>query len=310
MARRCLRVAAVGSRTGRSAQGEPVGWRACAGALGPGAARAPGPSGRWRRRSVLRTDFPARLASGSCGATRFARCARFAQTQRRKSEVRSALRAPTPRLRCSAPPKSPREARRACGPGPERPGAGAPPDRFALGAAPRPAADGRSGSVGGVPCVVGAVAHEHHDGVDKGAGRAPRARLVRSREAQRHRRRAQRASSIILVATVRAELAQRVSPRQPVMPVQCARLCGACGPADLPGWQGANRSHAGWHGEDSQRCHPGKGAAHKRRIGGHTALTSQGTPAKRGQAPGAPAAHGPRLCAQSQNAPSALEPLT
>ncbi len=45
--------------------------------------------------------------SGSCGATHFARCARFVQTQRRKSEVRSALRAPTPRLRCSAPPKSP-----------------------------------------------------------------------------------------------------------------------------------------------------------------------------------------------------------
>ncbi len=43
---------------------------------------------------------------------------------------------------------------------------------------------------------------------------------VRSREAQQHRRRAQRASSIILAATVRAELAQRaqrVSPRQPVL---------------------------------------------------------------------------------------------
>jgi len=313
----CLRVAAVGSRTGRRARGERVGRRACAGALGPGAARALGQSGRWRRRSALRTDSPPLLAPGSCGATRCARCASSAQTGRRKSEVRSALRAPTPRLRCSAPPKSPRLAQRARRPWPERPGAGAPPNPFASGAAPRPATDGRSGSVSGNRTEDGAVAHEHHDGAGKGAGRAPRARLVRSREAQRHRRRAQRASFIILAATVRAELAQRaqrVSPRQPVMPVQCARLCGACGPADLPGWQGANRSHAGRHGEDSQRCHPGKGAAHRRRIGGHTALTSQGTPVKRGQAPGAPAAHGPRLCTRkhpvSQNAPRALEPLT
>jgi hypothetical protein len=56
---------------------------------------------------------------------------------------------------------------------------------------------------------TGAVARERHDGVGKGAGRRPRARLVRSREAQPHRRRAKRASSIILAAIVRAELAQR-----------------------------------------------------------------------------------------------------
>jgi len=62
---------------------------------------------RWLRRSVLRTDFPALLTPGSCGATHFARCARFVQTQRRKPEVRSALRAPTPGLRCSAPQTAP-----------------------------------------------------------------------------------------------------------------------------------------------------------------------------------------------------------
>jgi len=113
--------------------------------------------------------------------------------------------------------------------------------------ASRTAADCRSGSLGGVRIEAGAASRERRNGAckgaDQGAGRAPRARLVRSREAQRHRRRAQRASSIILAAIVRAELAQRaqrVSPRQPV-----------------------------------------------RRA-------SQGTPAKRGQAPGAPAAPGPR----------------
>ncbi|MFO1301698.1 MAG: hypothetical protein U1F17_15270 [Burkholderiaceae bacterium] len=52
-------------------------------------------------------------------------------------------------------------------------------------------------------------AREHNDGIGKGVGRAPRARLVRSREAQQHRRRAQRASFIMLAAIVRAELAQR-----------------------------------------------------------------------------------------------------
>jgi hypothetical protein len=128
--------------------------------------------------------------SGSCGATRYARCASSAQTGRRKSEVRSALRAPTPRLRCSAPPTSPRPpegARRAYG------GRGACP-------ASRPADDRSSGSVGGVRIEDGALAHEHHDGIGKGADRRVAARLVRSREAQQHRRRAQRASSIILAA--------------------------------------------------------------------------------------------------------------
>src|SRR5690606_24677599 len=78
-----------------------------------GAARRPmgsGATGRQRRRSVLRTDYPVLLASGSCGATHFARCARFVQTWRRKSDVRSALRAPTPRLRCSAPQRAIRRA--------------------------------------------------------------------------------------------------------------------------------------------------------------------------------------------------------
>ena len=142
-------------------------------------------------------------------------------------------------------------------------GRAASPVRPAPRAARRPAADGRSNDVGGVRSVDGAIAPEPHDGIGKGAGRAPWARLVRSREAQQHRRRAQRASSIILAAIVRAELAQRaqrVSPRQPVL------------------------------------------------------RASQGTPAKRGQAPGAPTAPGPRLCSrqrpESQNAPCALEPLT
>ena len=175
--------------------------------------------------------LPALLASGSCGATRCARCASSARTGRRKSEVRSALRAPPPRLRCSAPPKSPRLRARA----------------HAARRVRRYAAERRSGNVGGVRTEDEAFPGEYHDGIGKGAGRAPRARLVRSREAQQHRRRAQRASSIILAATVRAELAQRaqrVSPRQPVL------------------------------------------------------RASQGTPAKRGQAPGAPATPGPRLCAR------------
>ena len=128
---------------------------------------------------------------------------------RRENVGRSALRAPTPRLRCSAPPTS--AAARA--PAPLR----APlPGPWAC-----PAAERRSGHVGGVRINDGALACERHDGIGKvtadgaapgtaeGVGRQPQARLVRSREAQPHRRRAQRASSIILAAIVRAELAQR-----------------------------------------------------------------------------------------------------
>ncbi len=51
--------------------------------------------------------LPSLLASGSCGRTRCASFARSAQTCGRKSDKRSALRAPTPRLRGSAPQKSP-----------------------------------------------------------------------------------------------------------------------------------------------------------------------------------------------------------
>ncbi|MCD6733223.1 MAG: hypothetical protein LT103_06465, partial [Burkholderiaceae bacterium] len=42
--------------------------------------------------------------------------------------------------------------------------------------------------------------------------------------------------------------------------VQCAALRGVSGAADLVAWQGANRSHAGRHGEDSQRGHAAKDA--------------------------------------------------
>ena len=213
------------------------------------AGRALRPAFAGRARSGARGDggggrccAPTSLAlldSGSCGATRCARFASSAQTRRRKSEVRSALRAPTPRRRCSAPPKSPRAPERAR---PANAGRSARP-------ASRSAADCRYSRVSGVRGDDGASSRERHDGTCKGAGegagRAPRARLVRCREAQQHRRRAQRASFVILAASVRAELAQRaqrVSPRQPVL------------------------------------------------------RASQGTPAKRGQAPGAAAAHGPRVC--------------
>ncbi len=97
---------------------------------------------RWLQRSVLRTGSPPLLASGSCGATRCARFASSAQTGRRKSEVRSALRAPTPRLRCSAPQTSAH-----CGHGP--PSARALPCRTASrrdSAGPLPPC--RSASVG------------------------------------------------------------------------------------------------------------------------------------------------------------------
>ncbi len=67
--------------------------------------------GRQLRRSVLRTDFPALLAPGSRGVTRCARYARSAQTDA-ASRKRSALRAPTPTLRCSAPQKPPHRAKR------------------------------------------------------------------------------------------------------------------------------------------------------------------------------------------------------
>ena len=196
--------------------------------------------GRWPRQSVLRTDSPVLLAPGSCGATRCARFASSAQTGRRKSEVRSALRAPPPRLRCSVPQTpahwAPRRLPHCLARGPAR-----------LCARLRLGATCRDGGVDGVCSEDGDVRRMNHRSDCKGAGRPPRVRLVRSREAQRHRRRAQRASSIILAATVRAELAQRaqrVSPRQPVL------------------------------------------------------RASQGTPAKRGQAPGAPAAAGLRLCAR------------
>ena len=121
-----------------------------------------------------------------------------------------------------------------------RPARCAAPWRLAQARPPRRpfAAACLEGKVGGTPGEDGAVPREHrygdHEGAGRGAGAGlaqarwparrwpcrPQARLVRSREAQRHRRRAQRASSIILAATVRAELAQRaqrVSPRQPVL---------------------------------------------------------------------------------------------
>ncbi len=107
-----------------------------------GGAACPECAGRRLRRSVLRTDSPPLLATGSCGATRCARCASSAQTGRRKSEVRSALRAPTPRLRCSAPQTSAH-----CGHGP--PSARALPCRTASrrdSAGPLPPC--RSASVG------------------------------------------------------------------------------------------------------------------------------------------------------------------
>ena len=85
-------------------------------------------AGRRRQRSVLRTDFPVLLAPGSCGATHCARCARFVQTVRRKSDVtkRAARADPGTALLgaadiappCSAPPSQrlPLEQRQRCSP--------------------------------------------------------------------------------------------------------------------------------------------------------------------------------------------------
>ena len=67
-----------------------------------GAAGGEGAQG-WARWSARWADCPALLVPGWCGATRCAPAGRSAQTGRRKSEVRSALRAPSPSLRCSAP---------------------------------------------------------------------------------------------------------------------------------------------------------------------------------------------------------------
>jgi len=220
----------------------------CGRLAGPNGLRAGGQSARRRQRSVLRTDFPARLASGSGAAKLAALAARapLEQSPRVRSTMRASRADPEAALLGAAEvapiarPHATRWARPAHRIGPRRRA------RPAL----RPAADCCPSEV----CVRnenGALADEHHDGAGKGAGRAPRARLVRSREAQQHRRRAQRAPSVILAAIVRAELAQRaqrVSPRQPVL------------------------------------------------------RASQGTPAKRGQAPGAPAAHGPRLCPRPRHA--------
>ncbi len=153
----------------------------------------PCPVRRWLQRSVLRTDSPALLASGSCGATRCARCASSAQTGRRKSEVRSALRAPTPRLRCSAPQTSPHWAwpTPCATPTPHGDWPRRRPDRCRLPLRHRRQnSEPRRGRCSEVP-----------QRLLQRRGSAAVGVPVRSREAQQHRRRAQRASSIILAAT-------------------------------------------------------------------------------------------------------------
>ena len=183
-----------------------------AAAVGAVAAGAGGP-GRWLQRSVLRTDYPVLLASGSRGETRCASCARFAQTSRRESEVRSALRAPTPRLRCSAPQTAPRPAS-ACrsndvGGVQAEPPEGARSD-WSAGRNERSARNHRGAgrnerhavhtaalvATAGMRIaaidIVG-VAHTPN-GVGKGAGRAPGARLCAAEERSSAGPRAQRAS--------------------------------------------------------------------------------------------------------------------
>ena len=230
----------------------------CARVARPGSVCAGTPPGRWRQRSVRCTDSPALLASGSGAAKLAALAARapLGQSPRVGNTKRAARADPEAALLGAAEIALVGCPRRRCPAG--------PPERRGCARRAQPDAAGRrSGCVSGVRIEDEGFPREHRNGIGKGAGRAPRARLVRSREVQQHRRRAQRASSIILAAIVRAELAQRaqrVSPRQPVL------------------------------------------------------RASQGTPAKRGQAPGAPAAPGPRLCSrqrpESQNASCALEPLT
>jgi hypothetical protein len=54
--------------------------------------------------------------------------------------------------------------------------------------------------------------------------------------------------------------------------VQYLALGGTYEPADLGSWPGANRRHAAGRGEDLQRRHGAKGAAHQCRIASNTAL--------------------------------------
>ena len=219
-------------------------WGPCARAAGPNGPRASGQAGRWRQRSVLRTDSPALLASGSCGATHFARCARFVQTRRRKSDVRSALRAPTPTLRCSAPPESPRLPARTRPVRPGRPGARAPGACGALGphCVPPTAALAASVVTGSKTGLLST--NTTMVSADARAVRCGRALCAAEKRSSAGGARSARRPSFSRRLSERSsrKRAQRVSPRQPVL------------------------------------------------------RASQGTPAKRGQAPGAPAAHGPRVC--------------
>ena len=132
-------------------------------------------AGRRRQRSVLRTDFPVLLAPGSCGATHCARCARFVQTVRRKSDVRSALRA-RPRD-CTAR----RRRQRAAWP---RSAHAAPAARASsVVFVTHASAISNAATIGNVATT--ACRRAHRDDAGKGAGRPRVARLVRSREAHR-----------------------------------------------------------------------------------------------------------------------------
>ena len=226
------------------------GWRRRAGARRVGAARAGS-----RRAGAMTTAVgashrlpcAARLGVARRNSLRSLRELR--SDNRRENDERSALRAPTPRLRCSAPPRSPRL------------GGTQPARRQRAGL--RLAAASRSGCVDGVRGEDGAVARERHRSAGKGAGRLRLARLVRRREAQECR------------------------------PAREARF--------VPLTRGDCPSGA-------------RDASVASFAAGPALRASQGTPAKRGQAPGAPTAGGPRLCQCGhpalQNAQRALEPMT
>ena len=154
--------------------------RQASGAAGRRGVRRPG-RGRAMTTAVGASNRPPCAAHPGVARRNSLRALRALRSDnRRENDGRSALRALTPRLRCSAPPTSPCRARAAARrAAPRRPTPADPQTR--------PAAECRSGNVIGARVEDGAVANEHHHDVGKGAGRRSRARRVRSREAQERR---------------------------------------------------------------------------------------------------------------------------
>jgi len=154
--------------------------------------RRPGAAWRWRRRSVLRTDCPVLLASGSRGETRCARCASFARTVAASQTTMRAARAdPDAALRGAADSAAPRPACAAAA----RSGRPARPARSARSAWLRPAGARSENSAFGAREADGDGALERRNAAGKGAGRPLPACLCAAEKRSSAGRRAQRASS-------------------------------------------------------------------------------------------------------------------